>query len=57
MELTLGKEYKRSELHDTFGGSRQSGISPSAKTGIIFIFSAASGEQYGYYDAGCDEYF
>ena len=50
MELVQNQQYKRSELHDHFGGSRQSGISPSAKTDIIFIFSAGSGEQYGYQD-------
>ena len=50
MELTIGQEYKRKELHDQFGGGRQSGISPSAKTDIIFIFSGESGEQFGYED-------
>jgi len=34
MELKLNQEYKRSELHDIFGGSRQSGISTSAQTDI-----------------------
>lgn len=55
MELKLNQEYKRSELHDIFGGSRQSGISPSAQTNIIFIFSAGAGEQYGYYDGWRDD--
>ena len=45
-----GKLYKRSYLHDMWGGGRQSGISPSAKQGIIFIFSGASGKKYGYED-------
>lgn len=46
----LGKEYKRSEIHDRFGGSRQSGISPCAEFPYIFIFSGKTGEQYGYHD-------
>ncbi len=42
--------YKRSSLHDEFGGNRQGGISPSAKSPYIFIFSGKSGAQYGYQD-------
>lgn len=42
--------YKRSSLHDEFGGNRQGGISPSAKSPYIFIFSGKSGALYGYQD-------
>lgn len=42
--------YKRSEIHDQYGGNRQGGISPSAKLPYIFIFSGKTGEQYGYKD-------
>lgn len=42
--------YKRSEIHDQYGGNRQGGISPSAKFPFIFIFSGKSGVQYGYKD-------
>lgn len=49
-EFEKGKLYKRSELHDQFGGNRQRGISPSAKLPVIFIFSGDSGSQYGYTD-------
>ena len=42
--------YKRSEIHDQYGGNRQGGISPSAKFPFIFIFSGKSGAQYGYKD-------
>jgi 5-methylcytosine-specific restriction protein A len=42
--------YKRSEIHDQYGGNRQGGISPSAKHPYIFIFSGKTGEQYGYKD-------
>jgi 5-methylcytosine-specific restriction protein A len=46
----IGEIYKRSEIHDKFGGSRRGGISPSAKQPYIFIFSGGSGKQYGYSD-------
>ena len=42
--------YKRSEIHDQYGGNRQGGISPSARFPFIFIFSGKSGVQYGYKD-------
>lgn len=42
--------YKRSLIHDEYGGNRQSGISPSAINPFIFIFSGKSGAQYGYRD-------
>ena len=42
--------YKRSLIHDEYGGNRQGGISPSAKVPFIFIFSGKSGTQYGYQD-------
>jgi 5-methylcytosine-specific restriction protein A len=42
--------YKRSLIHNEFGGNRQGGISPSAKFPYIFIFSGKSGAQYGYRD-------
>lgn len=47
--------YKRSAIHDEYGGNRQGGISPSAKSPYIFIFSGKSGAQYGYQD-GWDNY-
>lgn len=42
--------YKRSLIHDEYGGNRQGGISPSAKVPYIFIFSGKTGAQYGYRD-------
>lgn len=42
--------YKRSEIHDQYGGSRFSGISDTVKYPFIFIFSGSSGEQHGYKD-------
>lgn len=55
-EFEKGKLYKRSELHDQFGGNRQRGISPSAKLPVIFIFSGDSGSQYGYTDGWNEDY-
>lgn len=46
-----GQIIKRSEIHDRFGGSRQSGISPSASFPYIFIFSGSQGKKHGYEDA------
>lgn len=42
--------YKRSLIHDEYGGNRQGGISPSAKFPYIFVFSGKTGTQYGYKD-------
>lgn len=50
MQLVLGEIYKRSHIHDLYGGNRQSGISPSAKEPYIFIFTGSTGAQYGYKD-------
>ena len=45
-----GKVYRRSQIHDQFGGNRQGGISPAASYPYIFIFSGQSGHQHGYKD-------
>jgi len=44
-------EYKRSDLHNRYGGNRQSGISSSKNHPIIMLFSSAAGEEYGYQDS------
>lgn len=41
---------RRSDIHDTYGGNRQSGISPSVTFPYIFIFTGSSGQQHGYED-------
>ncbi len=46
----IGKVYKRSHIHDEYGGNRQGGISGSAKFPYIFIFSGKAGHQHGYKD-------
>jgi hypothetical protein len=57
--LAPGDTIKRTELHCQFGGSRQSGISPSCRSLNVFFFSdKSSGEQHGYLDGWeSDGYF
>lgn len=52
-----GQVYRRqSDIHDLFGGNRQSGICPSRKFPYIFIFSGKSGKQHGYEDGWDNPY-
>jgi 5-methylcytosine-specific restriction enzyme A len=44
------KVYRRSEIHDQFGGNRRGGIAASAIFPYIFIFSGQTGKQHGYVD-------
>jgi len=47
----VGKKYNRArDIHDQFGGTKQSGISPSAVHPFIFLFTGVSGKAYGYED-------
>lgn len=49
--FVIGQKYNRAaDIHDNFGGGRQSGISPSASHPLIFLFTGDSGEAYGYED-------
>lgn len=49
--LRDGEQIRRVNLHAEFGGSGQGGISPSARTLNILIFTdPATGEQHGYLD-------
>lgn len=49
--LDRGQVILRKELHARFGGSKQGGVSPSAKTPNILIFTDPKvGEQHGYRD-------
>jgi len=50
MELVVGREYRRADLHRFFGGQRQGGISTPASHPLILLFTGQSGEQYGYHD-------
>lgn len=57
MELVIGKTYKRSDIHDSFGGNRQGGISPSKDGSRVFIFSNHTGSSHGYQDGWEDQYY
>lgn len=48
--FTPGKLYRRVELHRTYGGQRQGGISTPAKHPMIFLITGESGALYGYKD-------
>lgn len=51
LAFVKGQLYDRkTEIHEPFGGSHQSGIAPSRKSPAIFIFTGNSGEQFGYQD-------
>jgi len=56
LQFEIGRTYDRStEIHDPFGGSRQSGIAPSSQVPAVFLFTGESGEQYGYQDGDDDQ--
>ena len=55
MKLKFGEIYKRKELHDHFGGNRQSGISIPAKSHVIFLINSSGGDEHGYKDGWIDE--
>ena len=51
LPFDIGQTYRRqTDIHDVYGGGRQSGISPSADHPFIFIFSGSTGEAFGYED-------
>jgi hypothetical protein len=51
-DLRPGDRIKRTELHRRFGGSGQGGISPSARTPNVFLFTDPVGIQHGYIGDG-----
>jgi 5-methylcytosine-specific restriction protein A len=50
MDLIIGEEYRRTDVHDALGGQRQGGISTPSGSQEILIFTGDTGEQYGYTD-------
>lgn len=47
----IGQEYnRRRQLHELYGGSRQSGMCPSSSHPFLFLFTGSGGEQHGYHD-------
>ncbi|CAO5156618.1 Restriction endonuclease [Frankia sp. AiPs1] len=54
--IDLGIELRRGSVHDKYGGSRQSGISPSARTPNILLFTdPVRGRSHGYFDGWGDD--
>jgi 5-methylcytosine-specific restriction protein A len=50
-QFSIGQKYNRQrDLHDRFGGNRQSGIAVCAKHPIILLFESPSGKEVGYKD-------
>jgi len=45
-----GRTYRRRDLHETYGGQRQGGISTPARQPLILLFTGKTGEAYGYRD-------
>mgnify|MGYP000991000094 CR=1 FL=1 len=54
MKVIIGKEYKRKELHNYFGGQRQGGISTPRDHPMIFVFTNKRGKDFGYLDGWND---
>lgn len=48
--FSTGIVYKRSHIHDEYGGTRFGGISSPAKYPYILIFTGESGDKHGYQD-------
>ena len=57
MDLLIGQTYRRSAIHDAFGGNRQYGISASKDGRHVFIFSNHAGESHGYQDGWEGNYY
>ncbi|WP_370350758.1 restriction endonuclease [Catenulispora sp. EB89] len=58
-ELELGKTYRRIKIHETYGGRRQGGISPSRVSPNVMLFTdPTKNHKHGYFDGwGEDGYF
>jgi 5-methylcytosine-specific restriction protein A len=50
-----GHVYRRSELHNQYGGQRQGGISTPSRYPFILLFTGESGEQHGYADGWSED--
>tara|TARA_B110000208_G_scaffold129510_1_gene157224 strand:- start:679 stop:1524 length:846 start_codon:yes stop_codon:yes gene_type:complete len=55
MDIKIGQEYKRTELHEHFGGQRQSGISTPKEFPYILVFTNKQGEDFGYSDGWIED--
>jgi len=52
-----GQEYRRTDLHEQWGGQRQGGISTPSNYPLLLLFTGDAGEQYGYSDNWKDGVF
>jgi 5-methylcytosine-specific restriction protein A len=48
--FVVGQVYRRRDLHLTYGGQWQGGISTPSSSPLIFLFTGDTGHQYGYRD-------
>lgn len=55
MDLIPGNIYVRKEVHDEYGGSRYSGITPTKEAKKVFIWSNESGPHHGYQDGWSED--
>lgn len=55
MDLVAGNIYVRRDVHATYGGSQQGGITPTKDSGKVFIWSNESGPHHGYQDGWSDD--
>ncbi|TQK44810.1 hypothetical protein FBY35_6337 [Streptomyces sp. SLBN-118] len=52
LDIPVEQQLRRSEIHDTYGGNRQQGITPATKAdGELMLFSSLKARRlYGYFD-------
>ena len=55
INLIVGEVYRRVDIHDQYGGQRQSGISTPSSKPFVFLFSGKQGAEYGYEDGQKDD--
>jgi 5-methylcytosine-specific restriction protein A len=53
--FVLGNTYKRSDLHKSYEGQRQGGISTPSRHNFILLFTGEQGKQYGYKDGWTED--
>lgn len=46
--IEVGVELRRHEIHETYGGQQQGGISSAPQAGSVFLFTGSTGQRYGY---------
>ena len=55
MLFVNGQVYVRRDLHDSYAGQQQGGISTPAEHNFIMLFTGEQGEQYGYHDGWTED--